>query len=164
MTELFGIAVGGVSRCVFAGPLLCSLRGLALFSGLTQDFVRTGVLDFVLGCFLFAPSGLGLGIGVTCVLCECLDAGWLASANSGSLDYARDDRVVWDRGWGSFEVRFCRSASLFPAGPGSFFWAYPGLRSDWRPGLRPGLFSFAPSGLGLVGVGVGVTGVFVRMP
>jgi hypothetical protein len=40
---------------------------------------------------------------------------------------------------------------LFPAGPGSFFWDYPGLRLDWRPGLRPGLFSFAPSGLGVGG-------------
>ena len=37
-----------------------SLRGLGLFSGLTQDFVRTGVLDFVLGCLLSPLRGWGL--------------------------------------------------------------------------------------------------------
>ena len=40
---------------------------------------------------------------------------------------------------------------LAPCEAWVFFLAYPGLRPDWRPGLRPGLFSFAPSGLGFGG-------------
>jgi hypothetical protein len=75
--------------------------GPGSFSGLTQDFVRTGVLDFVLGCF-FRPFGLGFGgggVGVTCVSCERLDVAWLASANARSLGFARDDRVSDER-WG----------------------------------------------------------------
>jgi hypothetical protein len=52
----------------------------------------------------------------------------------------------------------------FPAGPECFFLLTPRLRPDWRPGLRPGLFSFATLGLGFGGVGVGVTDIMVRMP
>jgi hypothetical protein len=41
------------------------MRGLNLFSGVTQDFVWTGVLDFVLGCFLSPLWGWGfVGVGV----------------------------------------------------------------------------------------------------
>src|SRR5580693_5296116 len=43
--------------------LSCSLRGLGLSSGLTQDFVRTGVLDFVLGYCLSPLRGWSL-VGV----------------------------------------------------------------------------------------------------
>jgi hypothetical protein len=52
------------------GPAAVSLRGLGLFSGVTQDYVRTGVLDFVMGCFLSPARGWGLAGGA------CLMAGF----------------------------------------------------------------------------------------
>jgi hypothetical protein len=66
------------------------------FSGLTPGLRPDWRPGLRPGLFSFAPSGLGFGgvaVGVTCVLSECLDAGWLASANAGSLDCARDDSV-----------------------------------------------------------------------
>jgi hypothetical protein len=44
----------------FAGPLFCFPAGPESFFLLTQDFVRAGVLDFVLGCFLSPLWGWGL--------------------------------------------------------------------------------------------------------
>jgi hypothetical protein len=68
MTELFGIAGwADYRRCVFSGLLFFPVGPRVFISGLTRDFVRTGVLDFVLGCFL-SPFGAGfggVGIGVT---------------------------------------------------------------------------------------------------
>ena len=61
MTELFGIAGwADYRRCVFSGLLFFPVGHRVFISGLTRDFVRTGVLDFVLGCFLSPLSGLGL--------------------------------------------------------------------------------------------------------
>jgi hypothetical protein len=52
-----GMTVGGER---FWPVSIGSLRGLNLSCGLTQDFVWTGVLDFVLGCFLLPLRGWGL--------------------------------------------------------------------------------------------------------
>jgi hypothetical protein len=77
-----------------------------------------------------------------------------------------------DRGEGIFARRACQAGARFfsqpalsglPAGPAAFFWAYPGLRPDWRPGLRPGLVSFAPSGLGFWSGGIeNLTHIYFR--
>jgi hypothetical protein len=84
------------------GPAAVSLRGLGLFSGLTPGLRPDWRPGLCLGLFSFAPSELGfggVGVGVTCVLCERLDVAWLASANARSLGFARDDRVSDER-WG----------------------------------------------------------------
>ena len=84
-----------------------SLRGLGLFSELTQDFVWTGVLDFVLGCFLLPLRGWGL-VGVEL----CLAVSRELKARS-RLRRLLDCSFEWR--WERFDVVHARSfADLRP--------------------------------------------------
>jgi len=58
--------VHGSAELELWARLSWSLRGLNLFLGLTRDFVRTGVLDFVMGYCLPPLRGWGLGSVESC--------------------------------------------------------------------------------------------------